>query len=99
MAYLSFFKKIKFENSDKTSMISSKPVSMKNSQPALYGSKHLLALQTLSHCDCIIVQITSQHSKVSTSFRTIIARFCCSCIAFLSTAWIKHIPAEYNLII
>lgn len=71
MPYLIFFKKIKFENEDKTSMISSKPILMKNSQPSLYGSKHLLALQTLSHCDCIIGVATNHitarcllHSKL-----------------------------------
>lgn len=100
MPYLIFVKKINFENSGKTSMIRPKHVLMKNARPSLCGSKHLLALQTLSHCDCIIAaaanRITARCRLLS---KLLFPRFCCSCIAFLYKACIKHSPAECNLII
>lgn len=88
MPHLIFFKRIKLWFRQNR-MIISKDVLMKNSQPSLYGSKHLLALQTLSHCDCIIAVSTNHITArcLLSKLLFLIILFCCSCIALLLKAW------------
>lgn len=96
VTFIFFSRKLNFDF-DKISMVISKDVLMKNSQPSLYGSKHLVTLQTLSHFHCFY---KSHHSKVS-SFKIIISNYIILllsyCLTFKSLE--KHIPAEFNYII
>lgn len=70
---------------------------MKNSQPSLYGSKHLLTLQTLSHFYCFY---KLHHSKVS-PFKIIISNYIILLLLFCLTfkSLEKYIPVEFNSII